>query len=96
MVIREYPISEEEKREIRTIFQEKRAITDLISSLKDTSPIYPKLKNDYIETNEQYHAWFTGFEKRYGAKGQPDCRWQVDFVANKVLLVQVPKGESQT
>jgi hypothetical protein len=27
MVIREYPISEEEKREIRTIFQEKRAIT---------------------------------------------------------------------
>jgi hypothetical protein len=34
MVIREYPISEEEKREIRTVFQEKKAITELISSIR--------------------------------------------------------------
>ena len=95
MVLREYPISEEEKQEIQTVFQEKKAIMELMASLKEISPIYPKLKNDFIENNEQYHGWFTAFEKRHGAKGEPDCRWQVDFAANKVLLVQDSKGGAQ-
>ncbi len=84
----EYKITQEETKQIRDLFYEKRTLMELISSVSSDGPIYDKLKTDFVTVNRRYQEWFAAFERKYNARGLPDASWEVDFSGNIVRLVK--------
>lgn len=82
-----YEITEEEKKEIFDINNEKNAYIELLSKLPKGSPLYPEVFGDFKKTNMQYSEWFVNFEKKYKTQMISGATWNVDFLKNTVTLM---------
>lgn len=81
-----YKISEEDKTKIKTLFNRKGSIRELMDSATENQALYEKLRDDYIEVNEAFNQWFIDFEINYQALGAPGHFWDVDFNNSQVIL----------
>lgn len=81
-----YKITEEEKINIKKLFNRRNSLYELMNSAKENQTLYEKLNKDFSESNKLFHQWFIDFENKYNAIGTPDHFWDVDFDNNQVLL----------
>lgn len=85
----EYPITEEEKKQIQNLFIRKNGICELMDSAVENQSLYEKLRDDYIDVSSRFQQWFADFETNYNAQGAEGYFWNVDFSSNKVILQKI-------
>lgn len=81
-------VSEEEKREIQTLFERKNGLTELIKSISpDNDALYEKLVADMGATSTRFQGWWDRMVAKYNWEKRPDGRWEIDFQTNEIFLV---------
>ena len=80
-------VTEEEKKEIQTLFERKNGLVELIKSIPaDNEVIYEKLIADMGTTTTRFQAWWDRMVAKYNWEKRPDGRWEIDFQTNNVYL----------
>lgn len=90
-----FQITEEEKQEVRSLFNRKNAIRELLDSSYNNQGLFDKLTGEFVEVSTNFQNWFKKFEEKYQAVGAPGHFWSVDFDNNTVTLRQVPGKGAQ-
>ena len=81
-------VSEEEKKEIQTLFERKNGLTELAKILTaDNTALYEKLVQDMGETNIRFQKWWDDMGAKYNWESHPDGNWEINFQTNEILLV---------
>lgn len=88
-------VTQEEKDEIRRLFERKNGLTELFRSLGsaegteiERNGLYEKLVVDMGVTSSRFQDWWNEKSKKYGWESQKGHRWQIDFSTNEVFLVK--------
>ena len=81
-------VTEEEKKEIQTLFERKNGLAELSKMLTiDNSPLYEKLVKDMGETNIRFQKWWDNKGAKYVWESAPDGNWEINFQSNDIFLV---------
>ncbi len=80
-------VTEEEKREIQTLYERRNGLNELAKILKaDDVELYEKLVKDMGETSARYQAWWDKMSRNYGWESIEGARWSIDFGTNEIRL----------
>ena len=80
-------VSEEEKKEILTLFERKNGLAELAKIVKDDDVLYEKLVTDMGATSTKFQAWWDTMSKKYQWKLKEGGNWEIDFETNTIYLV---------
>ena len=80
-------VTEEEKREIQTLYERRNGLNELAKILKaDDVELYEKLVKDMGETSARYQAWWDKMSRNYAWESIEGARWSIDFDTNEIRL----------
>ena len=79
-------VSEEEKKEILTLFERKNGLTELAKIVKDDDALYEKLVTDMGATFTKFQVWWDKMSKKYQWEMKEDGNWEIDFETNTIYL----------
>ena len=79
-------VSEEEKKEILTLFERKNGLTELAKIVKDDDALYEKLVTDMGATSIKFQAWWDRMSQKYHWEMKEDGNWEIDFESNSIFL----------
>jgi CXXX repeat modification system protein len=80
-------VSEEEKREIQTLFERRNGLAELSKILTaDNTALYEKIVADMGETQSSFQRWWDDMGARYGWESDPDGNWEINFQTNEIYL----------
>ena len=80
-------VTEEEKNEIKTLFERKNGLAELMKSISpDNEVLYEKLVTDMGATATRFQAWWDRMAAKYQWENRPDGRWEINFDTNEVFL----------
>lgn len=79
-------VTEEEKKEILSIFERRNGLNELakIVSIENVE-LYEKLVKDLGETNIRFQNWWERMADKYQWEGK-DGSWEIDFKTNDIYL----------
>lgn len=81
-------VTEEEKNEIKAIFERKNGLSELIKILPaDNEALYEKLVMDMGVTSTRFQEWWDQKAAKYQWENRPDGRWEIDFNTNDIYLL---------
>ena len=86
-------VSEEDRDEIKRLFQRKSALSELFLVLTKADgakliDMYDKILADMGEATFQFHSWWEKMAKRYKWEAVEGANWRIDFDTCEVFLVQ--------
>lgn len=85
-------VTQEEKEEIRNLFNKKRGLEELFTSFVtskidlQSNPTYDKLLKDYSETTARFHDWWNLMSQKYNWESIETKTWLIDFDTNEIYL----------
>jgi len=79
-------VSEEEKKEILTLFERKNGLTELAKIVKDDDALYEKLVMDMGATSTKFQAWWDRMSQKYQWEMKEGGNWNIDFETNAIYL----------
>jgi CXXX repeat modification system protein len=79
-------VSEEEKKEILTLFERKNGLTELAKIVKDDDALYEKLVMDMGATSTKFQAWWDKMSQKYQWEMKEGGNWEIDFETNSIFL----------
>lgn len=83
-------VSEEEKNNVRALYERKNGLIELskIMGITDSNkPQYEKLVTDIVEASINFQHWWDEMSMKYQWENASDGNWEIDFHTNKVYLV---------
>lgn len=86
-------VNEEEKEEIKMLYERKLALNDLIKLLSNqpieemNKSMYERLINDNGSTLRAFQTWWGSKSKKYKWKSVENGQWQINFETNEIFLV---------
>lgn len=81
-------VTEEEKREIKTLFERRNGLKELTKILDHTNEeLYEKLIRDINSTQEKYKKWWNRMGQKYLWEGMDDGKWEINFETNNIYLI---------
>ena len=81
-------VTEEEKKEIETIFERKNALYELAKIIDaDNASLYEKLVKDLGVTNAKYQAWWDEMAGKYNWESAENGRWEINFKTCEIILI---------
>ena len=90
-------LKENEKLELRDLFEKKGALEDLFSSLTKNDPsltgettemLYKKIRDDMQTVRREISEWWTVTSASYGWEYQDTDSWKVEMSTGEVRLIQ--------
>ena len=79
-------VSLKERDEIRTLFERRSGLLELVQSLSqngsgmlENSVFYEKVVADLGKTTTRFRKWWDDKAKAYGWPGKPGWQWSIDF-----------------
>ena len=82
-------VTEEEKKEIQTLFERKNGLNELAKILTaDNELLYEKLIKDMGETSSKFQGWWDRMAKKYQWESTPGGQWSIDFTSCNIYLVE--------
>lgn len=86
-------VTQEEKDEIKALFERKNGISELSKSLinipkseLENSYLYEKLITDMGKVAAQFQKWWDTMSAKYKWESMPGYRWEIDFDTCKIFL----------
>jgi CXXX repeat modification system protein len=79
-------VTEEEKKEILTLFERKNGLAELAKILKSDDALYDKVVMDMGATTTKFQAWWDRMAEKYQWKGKEDSNWEINFETNEIIL----------
>jgi len=81
-------VTEEEKKEIQTLFERKNGLAELSKILTaDNATLYEKLVKDMGETGTRFQKWWDATSAKYNWESDSNGNWEIDFQTNEIFLV---------
>ena len=82
-------VSEQERDEIRTLFERKNGLNELFKVLDaENEALYNKLVADMSITSTMFQSWWDEKAQKYQWDSLPDHRWEIDFDTCEIFLVK--------
>lgn len=88
-------VSEEEKNEIKAIFQRRLALKELLMTINnpslpeaDKDDLYRRIVDDLTKNRELHEKWWKEMPLKYHWKWDENSFWSIDFDTNEIFLVQ--------
>jgi CXXX repeat modification system protein len=79
-------VSEDEKKEILTLFERKNGLAELAKLIKADDALYEKLVRDMGATSTKFQAWWDRMSKKYQWQMREGGNWEIDFETNEIYL----------
>lgn len=81
-------VTEEEKQEIKKLFERRNGLKELIKILDSSNEeLYEKLISDMSTTQEKYKSWWNRMGEKYKWEGMIDGKWEIKFETNDIYLI---------
>lgn len=81
-------VAEEERDEIRRLFERRNGLNELAKILSaDNTDLYEKLIADMGETYIQFQKWWNESATKYHWQGADNGHWEIDFNSCEIFLV---------
>lgn len=81
-------VTDDEKKEIQTLFERRNGLNELAKILKaDDAELYEKLVKDMGETSTKFQNWWDEMAIKYQWESIPGGHWTIDFDTNEICLV---------
>lgn len=81
-------VSEEERDEIRQLFERRNGLNELAKILTaDNAALYEKLVADLGETSTKFQNWWDTNSAKYQWASSDKGHWEIDFNSCKIYLV---------
>jgi CXXX repeat modification system protein len=84
-------VTEEEKDEIKYLFERKNGLTELFKIVNAEKPIneemYNKIVKDIGEVSINFNNWWSTKQKHYNWEDIPGRKWEIDFDTCEIYLV---------
>ncbi|MBR4156930.1 MAG: CXXX repeat peptide modification system protein [Bacteroidales bacterium] len=81
-------VTEEEKKEIQTLFERRNGLNELAKILTaDNELLYEKLVKDIGETSLKFQGWWDRMAKQYNWERAENGNWEIDFESCDIYLV---------
>ena len=80
-------VTEEEKKEIQSLFERKNGLAELAKILNaDNTELYEKLVKDMGETKTKFQKWWDEMSTKYQWRGTATGNWQINFDTCEIFL----------
>jgi len=79
-------VSEEEKKEIQTLYERKNGLAELAKIVRDDDALYEKLVCDMGATSIRFQAWWDKMSQKYQWEMKEGGNWEIDFETNTIYL----------
>ena len=79
-------VSEEERNQIKKLYERKNGLTELAKTLSPDSALYEKLVTDMGATATKFQAWWDTMSNKYKWESLPDGRWSINFDTCEISL----------
>lgn len=81
-------VTEEEKREIQSLFERRNGLNELAKVLTvDNAELYEKLLTDMGETGTRFQAWWDRMAQKYNWESADGGNWEINFTTCDIYLV---------
>ncbi|HIT15417.1 MAG TPA: CXXX repeat peptide modification system protein [Candidatus Avimuribaculum pullicola] len=81
-------VTEEEKREIQSLFERRNGLNELAKVLTaDNAELYEKLVTDMGETGTRFQAWWDRMAQKYNWESADGGNWEINFTTCDIYLV---------
>lgn len=81
-------VTEEEKKEIQTLFERRNGLNELAKILTaDNELLYEKLVKDMGDTSSKFQGWWDRMAKQYNWERAENGNWEIDFESCDIYLV---------
>ena len=80
-------VTEEEKKEIQSLFERRNGLNELAKVLTtDNEILYEKLVQDMGETSSKFQGWWDKMALQYNWERVSNGNWEIDFNTNEIFL----------
>lgn len=80
-------VTEDEKKEIQSLFERKNALNELAKILTaDNEILYEKLVQDIGETSSKFQGWWDRMAQQYSWERAENGLWEINFDTNEIFL----------
>lgn len=80
-------VTEDEKNEIRQLFERRNGLNELAKILtSDDEALYEKMVKDLGETSIKFQAWWDSKAQKYNWEKIENGSWSIDFNTNQIYL----------
>lgn len=79
-------VTEEEKKEIRRLFERRNGLSELAKIVTEDETMYEKLVTDIGKTATEFQEWWDKMAAKYEWESAPDGNWEIDFITNEIFL----------
>ena len=80
-------VTEEEKKEIQSLFEHKNGLNELAKILTaDNESLYEKVVTDLGETSSKFQGWWDRMAMQYNWERASNGNWEIDFNTNEIFL----------
>ena len=81
-------VTEEEKKEIQTLFERRNGLNELAKILTvENELLYEKLVKDIGETSSKFQSWWDRMSKQYNWERAENGNWEINFDSCDIYLV---------
>lgn len=81
-------VTEQEKNEIKTLFERRNGLNELAKILTvDNNELYEKLVKDLGETNTKFQNWWNRMGDKYQWESVEGGNWEIDFETCNIFLL---------
>lgn len=81
-------VTEEEKKEIQTIFERRNGLNELAKIISsDNDELYEKLVKDMGETETKFQGWWNTMSQKYQWESAKESHWEINFGTCEIFLV---------
>ena len=80
-------VTEEEKKEILSLFERKNGLMELAKILKSEDALYDKMVTDMGTTSTKFQKWWDDMHQKYQWESAENGNWEINFDTNEIFLV---------
>jgi len=79
-------VTEDEKKEILSLFERKNGLAELAKIVKDDDTMYEKMVKDMGATSTRFQQWWDTMAAKYQWESMEGGNWEIDFETNEIFL----------
>jgi CXXX repeat modification system protein len=80
-------VTEEEKKEILSLFERKNGLSELAKIVNMDDALYDKMITDMGATSTKFQKWWDDMSKKYQWERADNGHWEIDFNTNEIYLI---------
>lgn len=81
-------VSEDEKNEIRTLFERRNGLSELAKIIDiSNDELYEKMVADMGMTESRFQDWWNRMSAKYFWEKAEDAQWEIDFNTCEISLI---------